>query len=633
MLMRTLILILLLTLSLNLLSQTAPEIEVKSKIGGVTVYITGAQIKRTAEMDLNAGKTILKFVDLSPYIDAKSINVKSTGDFTILSVNHYQNFLKQQIKTRTLDELMSKLDDLEKKINLENTYIDILNEELAFMKRFSTIDANSTSINVNSFKESVTYFTDKVTANKLKQVERNNNIELLNKDLVKIKNQLKLETEKSDIPTGEIFLSIDVKRNVHATFDISYIVKNAGWFPSYDIRVKSIDDPVSLIYRANIHQNTYEDWNNIKLSLSSADPNEETTFQDLKPYLLNYNMLPPSYSNNINQVMGYIYDGSTKEPLIGATINLKGTTIGAITDVNGFYKITIPPAGGQLVYSYIGYKTQESPISSQTMNITLEQDLVSLDEVVVVGYGIQKKSNLTGSVSGVSTYNPDKSIRIRGTSSTQQSPLIEIIPTRNQTNFEFTISSPYSVPSNGKNLTVDFESFELPAIYEYNAAPKIDNNAYLLAHILDWQKYNLLEGEANIFFEDTFTGKTLLDVRYMSDTLSISLGKDKSVSIKREIQKQFTNKQFLGTKKEETKSWQISVKNNKLQDINITILDQIPVSTIEEIEVSPINISNASLDKETGKLTWKIELKPAEKKDIDLKYSVKYPKFRTLRIE
>jgi len=182
-------------------------------------------------------------------------------------------------------------------------------------------------------------------------------------------------------------------------------------------------------------------------------------------------------------------------------------------------------------------------------------------------------------------------------------------------------------------LTVDFENLELPAIYEYYVTPKIDNNAYLLARVLDWEKYNLLEGEANIFFEDTYTGKTLIDVRYMSDTLSISLGKDKSVSIKREMQKQFTTRQFLGTKKEETKSWLISVKNNKLQDIDITVLDQIPVLTLEEIEVLPLNLSNAVLDKETGELTWKLNLKPSEKKDIDLKYSVKYPKFRTLMIE
>jgi hypothetical protein len=631
--MRTIFLILLAALSANLIAQIIPETEVKSKITGVTVYITGAQIKRTADIDLNSGKTVLKFVDLSPYIDAKSINVKSAGDFTILSVNHYQNFLKQQIKTKTLDELMLKKDDLEKKITLEKTYIDILSEELSFMKRFSAVDANNASINLNSLKESVNYFTDKVTTNKLKQVERNNNIEILSKDLVKVNNQLKLETEKSDIPTGEVILTIDSKKNVHATFDISYIVKNAGWFPTYDIRVKTIVEPVTLVYRANIHQSTYEDWNNIKLSLSSADPSEETTFQELKPYLLNYNMLPPSYSNNINQVTGYIYDASTKEPLIGTSIIIKGTTIGAIADFNGFYKISIPPSGGTLVFSFIGYKPQEIPITSQNMNVNLVPDVKSLDEVVVVGYGVKKNSELTGAVSGISTANLGRTIRIRGNAAPEQSPLIEIKPTRNQTNFEFTISTPYSVPSNGKNISVDFETFELPATYEYYSTPKIDNNAYLLARIMDWQKYNLLEGEANIFFEDTFTGKTLLDVRYMSDTLSISLGKDKSVSIKREIQKQFTTKQFLGTKKEETKSWLISVKNNKLQNVNITILDQIPVSTIEEIEVQSIDLSNATTDKETGKLSWKLDLKPAEKKDINLKYSVKYPKFRPVIVE
>ena len=95
--MRTIILIIIATLCANLIAQVTPEVEVKSKISDVTVYITGAQIKRTADIDINAGKTILKFVDLSPYIEAKSINVKSTGEFTILSVNHYQNFLKQRL--------------------------------------------------------------------------------------------------------------------------------------------------------------------------------------------------------------------------------------------------------------------------------------------------------------------------------------------------------------------------------------------------------------------------------------------------------------------------------------------------------------------------------------------------------
>ncbi|NTW44830.1 MAG: DUF4139 domain-containing protein, partial [Anaerolineaceae bacterium] len=117
------------------------------------------------------------------------------------------------------------------------------------------------------------------------------------------------------------------------------------------------------------------------------------------------------------------------------------------------------------------------------------------------------------------------------------------------------------------------------------------------------------------------------------DTLTISLGKDKGVSIKREIQKQFTTRQFLGSKKEETKTWLISVKNNKQQSIDISLFDQIPISTLEEIEVNPVNISNGKLDPETGIIKWDFQLKPAEKKDIDLKYSVRYPKFRTLIIE
>jgi uncharacterized protein (TIGR02231 family) len=238
---------------------------------------------------------------------------------------------------------------------------------------------------------------------------------------------------------------------------------------------------------------------------------------------------------------------------------------------------------------------------------------------------------LQGRASGISTTRSKQTKSIEPTQSS--STIIETELIANQTSVEFEIKTPYTIPSDGKNLTIDIDNYSLPADYQYFCTPKLDKDAYLIARIVDWEKYNLLEGEANVFFEDTYTGKTLLDVRYMSDTLTISLGKDKGVSIKREIQKQFTTKQFLGSKKEETKTWLISVKNNKQQSIKISLSDQIPVSTLEEIEVNPVNISNGKLDSETGIIEWDFQLKPTEKKDIDLKYSVRYPKFRTLIIE
>jgi uncharacterized protein (TIGR02231 family) len=177
------------------------------------------------------------------------------------------------------------------------------------------------------------------------------------------------------------------------------------------------------------------------------------------------------------------------------------------------------------------------------------------------------------------------------------------------------------------------EVYNLPANYQYFSVPKIDKDAFLIANVVEWEKYNLLEGEANIFFEDTYVGKSLLDVRYASDTLKISLGRDKNVSVMREKAKEFTTKQFIGNKKEETRDWLTTVKNNKSQKINMLIIDQVPVSTIEEIEVEVQKTSGGILNTETGEIKWEFSLEPKEKKEFELKYATKYPKYQNLIVE
>ena len=124
-----------------------------------------------------------------------------------------------------------------------------------------------------------------------------------------------------------------------------------------------------------------------------------------------------------------------------------------------------------------------------------------------------------------------------------------------------------------------------------------------------------------------------LNIRYATDTLEISLGRDKQVSVKREKLKDFTTKQFIGSKKEETRAYKTVIKNNKKQAINMIVLDQVPVSQLEEIEVKLLESSKGKLDKDTGELKWKFILSPAELKEFDLQYSVKYPKHKSLIIE
>jgi len=619
--------------SLDVFAHNTPEKEIKTKISEVTVYLEGAQITRRKNIEIQPGRSTLKFIGLSPYVDAKSINVKATGEITVLSVNHQLNYMALQKASERSEELTKMKDVLAKRKEKEQANLEILEEELNFLKSNKSIGGANTGTDINELKEAASYYSERIKTIKLKEIEINNNIKDINEELEKINNQIKGALEIKELPTGEILVNIEAKRNSTAELEVKYLVGNAGWFPSYDLRAKNIEQPINLVYKANLHQNTNVDWDNVKLTFSSSDPNTTGNAPELKTYFLRYNTPPPSYVYDVGQVHGIVYSEEDKEPLPGVSIMVKGTTIGTVSDMNGNYSLTLPPNAETLLYSFVGMQTEEFPITNSIMNIQMKADILALEEVVVSGYDV--KQALSGKMAGVT---------IRGASTTPfrrsrpEDKITTSIPIQttqleNQTTVEFSIREPYSIPSNGKNFTIEMEYYSLPTEYEYLSIPKIDNDAFLLANIADWEKYNLLEGEANVFFEDTYTGKTLIDARYISDTLTISLGRDKSVVVNRTIQKQLTSKKFLASKKEETRSWLISVKNNKPQKINMVILDQIPVSTIENIEVDAQKLSGAKLNEETGEVKWVFELEPTEQKEWELRYVVTYPKYGNLIVE
>ncbi|WP_319503663.1 mucoidy inhibitor MuiA family protein [uncultured Draconibacterium sp.] len=626
--MKAINILLLSLISCNLLAQEITEKEIKTDVNEVTVSIDKAQVTRQKTAELNAGITILKFINLSPFIDAKSIQVKASGDVTVLAVNHQQNFIDKLEKSEEVKKIEENLDDLNSQIKLEETYLSILKEELSFINDNRIIGGKNNELNISTLKEASEFYSSKLTALKLKEIERNKTLENLRKQKNELQNQLNTLTSKKEFASGEILVKVQSKIKTNPSFELSYIVDNAGWYPTYDIRAKTINDPVEIIYKANLRQDTKVDWKNVKLSFSSSNPNSSGVAPELKTYYLDYYSLPPVYNKSINSVSGQVVD-EENQPLIGVTVMVPKTTIGVVTDMNGNYSITLPNNADYLNFSFIGCESQTLPITSSVINVKMVEDVVGLEEVVVVGYGVQEdaemSTQLQGRVAGVSV-NKTKS---RGA----ESIAIPFEKTENQTSINFEISTPYSVNSDNKNYSVDMVVYQVPAFFQYYTVPKIEKEAYLIANITDWEKYNLLEGEANIFFEGTFVGKSLLDVRFASDTLQLSLGKDKNVTVNREKEKDFETRQFIGSKKEESKSWRTTIKNNKSQEINMVVLDQAPVSKLEEIEVNIQNISGGKLNKESGEVKWEFTLKPMEKKEFDLKYSVKYPKSRNLTIE
>jgi uncharacterized protein (TIGR02231 family) len=210
-----------------------------------------------------------------------------------------------------------------------------------------------------------------------------------------------------------------------------------------------------------------------------------------------------------------------------------------------------------------------------------------------------------------------------------KAPDIAII-NNNQLNVSFDIDLPYDILSNGKVHSVTLKEIKLPVFFKYYAVPKLDKEAFLLAELSDYSKYNLLPGEANIIFEGLYVGKTFIDPNQTTDTLNLSMGRDKKISIKREKVVDKSGSKLFSSSKSQTFTFDLTVRNGKKDAIDLLLKDQYPLSSDKDIEIELLQSDNAKVNTESGILTWFLKLAPNETKKIRISYSVKYPKDKVI---
>lgn len=202
-----------------------------------------------------------------------------------------------------------------------------------------------------------------------------------------------------------------------------------------------------------------------------------------------------------------------------------------------------------------------------------------------------------------------------------------------ETTVNFDVSIPYSIASDGKTQIIELQKNTSKATYRYATVPKLSSIAYLTGDITDWSDYNFQNGDATLYFENSYVGTSTIRADQSSDTLTLSLGPDNSIVVSREKQKEYSTKKTIGANQTDTYSYVIMVRNNKSNDISIRVYDQIPLSTDSGISVEPTELSKGKLDATTGEVTWDLTMKPQETKKLILTYSVKYPKEKTIIFE
>ncbi len=616
--MKELLFLLFLLLPFFAISKEQP---LQSTIKKVTVFMEGGQILREASTHLPKGKTELIISDLSKFLDPKSIRVKGIGDFTVLSIQNHLDYLKEEYSEAD-DALRKQIKAIDLKIKLLALEQQALTEKQNFLTANRKIVGTDTPISFTDYDQYYKHYSKETNEILLKQNEINIESTKLQTHRNDLANQLYETADKERKGFYKIHIIVQADRPVLSKFEISYYVANCGWFPTYDLRIDDLSKPVTLSYKANLRQSTGVDWKNVWLSFSNATPTDAGDIPILNPFYLGEYRPQTRRSKKATRVAGII-TGEQGEPLSGASILVTGTTIGTTTDIDGRYDITVPAGEQYLEISYVGFTSQSVPVTSARMNIALQEG-IALADIVVVSRGVR------AGASNKKLFK--KRERTKDAMPTESKP-IQMDMTTNTTSLEFDIKTPYTILSKPKSQVIEMRHFEMPATYEYQIVPKLELAAYLMAYITDWEQYQLLDGESNLYFENTYVGKALISATSINDTLKLSLGKDKAIAVTRTNIKDKSNKRFLGAKKIIKKAWKTEIKNNKSIPVHILVFDQVPVSRKSKIEVTEIKYGAADFNETTGEVRWQSEVAPYSKESFQLRYTVKHPKSWSIPVE
>jgi uncharacterized protein (TIGR02231 family) len=191
---------------------------------------------------------------------------------------------------------------------------------------------------------------------------------------------------------------------------------------------------------------------------------------------------------------------------------------------------------------------------------------------------------------------------------------------------EFAIERTYDIPSDAKPYMVEVAEHTLPATYNYVAIPKMDRDAFLMACITGWEELDLVDGPANVYYEDSYVGESMINTSGMNDTLALSLGRDNDIRVERKELEDRTGRRIIGSERKQTMTYEITVKNTTTAPVQLILRDQIPVSMDDQIRVQVLELSNGVLDGPEGMVEWPLDLQPGASSTVKLSFEIRHPK-------
>lgn len=507
-----------------------------------TIFLNGAELTSQAKLNLPQGESEVLFTNIAGNVNQESLTIGADNQVIIQSAGFQNNYLQTEIISPTVKQLEDSLELFNEWMDVFQNKLTVISEQEAVLRENRKLSGQNTGLNVAEVQKMIDLISNKMTAllSDRKKIEKEK-VKLALR-IERTKRQLEEEKNKGFQPGGQLLVKFYAPKATTTNINMSYVVPNAGWTPTYDIRVDDLNKPVKIMYKANVFQNSGVKWNNISISLSTGNPTEGAEAPMLQPWHVAFFQPVQNY--------GYLNRKEAMPQVAMAGARTEGAA----------YKVDGVQVGDQAAQS-------------------------SMNEYVAVDN------------SGINT--------------------------------TFDIELPYTINSDGKQQLVTVKSYELPASFTYYAAPKLDKDAFLQAKITNWEDLNLLPASTHIFYEGSYVGEGYIDMRNVKDTLVVSLGRDKKVIIKREMDKKFRSVKTIGNNVRESMAFSLNIRNTRKEKINLNIVDQFPISDDKDLIIEEKEAKESVID-ENEMIKWQLNLEPNEQKNLKFSYLIKYPKGKKL---
>jgi uncharacterized protein (TIGR02231 family) len=506
-------------------------VSVDSSISQVTVYLDRARVTRNANASLPAGLSIVEFAGLPATLDEGSVAVsaKSDGALTIEGIDVRQQFLTQSAnpKAQELERRIHELNDQKSSLEAQKS---VLEEKRDFFKNLSAGigKGEKETINLDDIRKLYTFYGEEVSNLAENILSIGQSEAKLSLEIDRLQRELNALRNAAQKEQRTLLVSVKADAALKAEFSVRYAIGNASWSSSYDAKVDSSSGKVALVYNAFVRQKTGEDWNNVQLGLSTAQPGRNGQMPELAPSFLDI-----------------------RAPGVYATARA----------------LPVPaPTEGQAVK-----EKEESTLSTEAQA-----------EI--------QRSGLT---------------------------------------VNYRVALPVTIPTDGQPHRANVTVLNLAGTPQYVTTPKLDAAVFLKVHLTNTSEAQLLPGELNLFRDGEFTGSVPMSLVPPTSEFDLYVGRDESIKVERkEIASKRSETGLLNRKEVEERRYQISLQNFRPGAIRVLVYDQIPVSKNADIAVNQGAFSDkpAAMDKDTGKLTWEIEIPPKVKKVVEFSYSVEWPK-------